>query len=182
MPDCLGTIRNVGYFITLQSLHLFWTNYCCCLPLLRVNQLTTYYGCMSLFCHLKMCVSSGFLEFKGLVMSRRWVRLSRERWAVIMNFDMLEMLLSEWELGYHFCWGQGSREGLQLILRKRSKQMEQRERSHMNIVFGMYSDIHDLIGLSSPYWKVYYFMVPDLCLFQREQTLSLQSHLLCKRL
>lgn len=49
-----------------------------------------------------MCVSCSIQELKGLVMSRRWVRLGREGWPLIMKFDVLEMLLSKYELWYGF--------------------------------------------------------------------------------
>lgn len=92
-----GILHCPSGFTLILNLIIVVASYCS-----GLNWLTTYYGCISLFCHLKMCVSCSIQELKGLVMSRRWVRLSRERWPLILKFDVLEMLLSKYELWYGF--------------------------------------------------------------------------------
>lgn len=152
-----GILHYLSVFTPILNLIIVVASNCS-----GLNQLTTYYGCISLFCHLKMCVRCGLLEFKGLVMSRRWVRLSRETWPLTMKFDVLETLLSKCEFWYSFPRGCTDSE-------KKFGQMEQREWSRMNTVLGIYSHIHNLIGQSTPCWKACYFMVPDLGLYQRDQ-------------
>lgn len=92
-----GILHYLSVFTPILNLIIVVASNCS-----GLNQLTTYYGCISLFCHLKMCVRCGLLEFKGLVMSRRWVRLSRETWPLTMKFDVLETLLSKCEFWYSF--------------------------------------------------------------------------------
>lgn len=123
-----------------------------------LNELTTYYGCISLFCHLKMCVSCGLLvEFKGLVMSGRWVGLSRETWPLIMKFDVLEMLLSECKF---WCSSpRGCIDSEKKFWINGTKRMISHE----------YSAWH-LLSQTQPHWTLTplfkgLFMVPALCAF-----------------
>lgn len=149
-------------------------NYCCCLQLLRVEPADNLLWLHQPFLSLKMCVSCGLLEFKGLVMSRRWVRLSRETWPLIMKFDVLEMLLSKCEFWYRFPRGCTDSE------KKFQTNGTKRKISHE------YSAWH-LLSHAQPHWTINPLLKGLLLYSARPRSLSersalsLQSHLLCKQ-
>lgn len=131
-------------------------NYCCCLPLLKVKQLTAYCGCISLFCHLKMCVSCAFLGFKGVVITGRWVRLSRE---MASDYEVGCIGNIALQVGTLMLFPEGEPESHKRIQTNGTKRMISCEYSAWSLLAHTCPQLHSRLS----YWKVYYFMVPELC-------------------
>lgn len=120
-----------------------------------LNQLTNYYGCISLFCHLKMCVRCGLVEFKGLVTSRRWVGLRRKIWPLIMKFDVLEMWLSKCKFWCSFL--RGCIDSEKKFQTNGTKRMISHEYSACHLL--SHTQPH---WFSHPYLKVYLWCQPSV--------------------